>query len=110
MRVYAGAYSYPDNILRASVLADPAGTRTNTGDNTPAVIHMTLVPGDTVEIALTAKGGGSENKAKMAMLNPSDNIVEWVKKHGANHGSRLVPAGYVGYRHWRHGRKSHADG
>ena len=60
------AYTYPDNILRASVLADPAGARTNTGDNTPAVIHISLVPGDTVEIALAAKGGGSENKAKMA--------------------------------------------
>ena len=90
------AYSYPDNILRASVLADPAGTRTNTGDNTPAVIHMTLVPGDTVEIALTAKGGGSENKAKMAMLNPSDNIVEWVKKTVPTMGAGWCPPGMLG--------------
>ena len=90
------AYTYPDNILRASVLADPAGTRTNTGDNTPAVIHMTLVPGDTVEIALTAKGGGSENKAKMAMLNPSDNIVEWVKKTVPTMGAGWCPPGMLG--------------
>ena len=90
------AYTYPDNILRASVLADPAGARTNTGDNTPAVIHITLVPGDTVEIALAAKGGGSENKAKMAMLNPSDNIVEWVKKTVPTMGAGWCPPGMLG--------------
>ena len=90
------AYTYPDNILRASVLADPAGARTNTGDNTPAVIHISLVPGDTVEIALAAKGGGSENKAKMAMLNPSDNIVEWVKKTVPTMGAGWCPPGMLG--------------
>lgn len=90
------AYTHPDNILRASVLADPAGARKNTGDNTPAVIHMTLVPGDTVEIALAAKGGGSENKSKMAMLNPSDNIVEWVKKTVPTMGAGWCPPGMLG--------------
>ncbi len=90
------AYTHPDNVLRASVLADPAGARKNTGDNTPAVIHMTLVPGDTVEIALAAKGGGSENKSKMAMLNPSDNIVEWVKKTVPTMGAGWCPPGMLG--------------
>lgn len=70
------AYQLPENVLRASILADPAGKRTNTKDNTPAVIHYQLVPGDTVEFHVAAKGGGSENKAKMVMLNPSDSIVD----------------------------------
>ena len=74
------AYTWPDNTLRASVLADPAGKRTNTKDNTPAVIHMEIVAGDKVEVTCAAKGGGSENKSKLAMLNPSDNIVDWVLK------------------------------
>ena len=74
------AYGNPDNTLRASVLADPAGKRTNTKDNTPAVIHMEIVAGDTVDVTCAAKGGGSENKSKLAMLNPSDNIVDWVLK------------------------------
>ena len=74
------AYTHPDNTLRASVLADPAGKRTNTKDNTPAVIHMEIVAGDKVEVTCAAKGGGSENKSKLAMLNPSDNIVDWVIK------------------------------
>jgi fumarate hydratase class I len=65
------AYTHPDNVLRASILDDPAGARRNTGDNTPAVIHMELVPGDTVDVRVAAKGGGSENKSKLAMLNPS---------------------------------------
>jgi len=90
------AYTHPDNVLRASVLADPAGARSNTGDNTPAVIHMTLIPGNTVEIALAAKGGGSENKSKMAMLNPSDNIVEWVKKTVPTMGAGWCPPGMLG--------------
>ncbi len=74
------AYTHPDNVLRASILADPAGARKNTGDNTPAVIHMELVAGDTVDIQVAAKGGGSENKSKLVMLNPSDSIVDWVVK------------------------------
>jgi len=74
------AYLLPDNVLRASVLADPAGKRINTKDNTPAVIHTELVPGDTVDIHVAAKGGGSEAKSKLAMLNPADSIVDWVIK------------------------------
>jgi fumarate hydratase class I len=60
------AYLDPDNKLRASIVADPAGARKNTRDNTPAVVHFDLVPGDTVEVKIAAKGGGSENKAKFA--------------------------------------------
>ena len=90
------AYTHPDNVLRASVLEDPAGTRKNTKDNTPAVIHMTMVPGDTVEVELAAKGGGSENKSKMAMLNPSDSIVEWVKKTVPTMGAGWCPPGMLG--------------
>src|SRR5512139_3244883 len=71
------AYNWPDNKLRASVVADPAGKRKNTGDNTPAVVHFEIVPGDKVDVRIAAKGGGSENKAKMAMLNPSDDVAEW---------------------------------
>ena len=66
------AYTHPDNKLRASILEDPAGARKNTGDNTPAVIHYEMVAGNTVEFEIAAKGGGSENKSKLAMLNPSD--------------------------------------
>jgi tartrate/fumarate subfamily iron-sulfur-dependent hydro-lyase beta chain len=73
-------YLNPDNVLRASVLSDPIFERKNTKDNTPAVIHMELVPGDKVDVIVAAKGGGSENKSKMYMLNPSDNIVDWVLK------------------------------
>ena len=72
------AYRYPENVLRASIVAEPAGTRRNTRDNTPAVIHMEVVPGDTVEVTVAAKGGGSENKSVFTMLNPSDSIVDWV--------------------------------
>ncbi|MGB0360305.1 MAG: fumarate hydratase, partial [Endozoicomonas sp.] len=90
------AYTHPENVLRASVLADPAGARKNTKDNTPAVIHMSLVPGDTVEIELAAKGGGSENKSKMVMLNPSDSIVEWVKKTVPTMGAGWCPPGMLG--------------
>ncbi|MCV5214926.1 fumarate hydratase, partial [Escherichia coli] len=74
------AYTNPDNPLRASVLMDPAGKRINTKDNTPAVVHINMVPGDKIEIQIAAKGGGSENKTKMVMLNPSDDIAEWVEK------------------------------
>ena len=74
------AYMDKDNPLRASVLADPAGGRKNTKDNTPAIVYYEIVPGDQVEVICAAKGGGSEAKTKFAMLNPSDDIVEWVLK------------------------------
>src|SRR5258707_3048289 len=73
-------YLNPDNVLRASIVADPHFERKNTKDNTPAVIHMTLVPGDTVDVQVAAKGGGSENKSKFVMMNPSDSLVDWVLK------------------------------
>jgi fumarate hydratase class I len=90
------AYTHPDNVLRASVLADPAGARRNTRDNTPAIVHMELVPGDTVEVKLAAKGGGSENKAKLAMLEPSDSVVEWVLKTVPAMGAGWCPPGVLG--------------
>jgi len=90
------AYTHPDNVLRASILADPAGKRANTKDNTPAVIHMSVVPGDTVEVEVAAKGGGSENKTKMAMLNPSDSIVDWVLKTVPTMGAGWCPPGMLG--------------
>ena len=90
------AYLDPDNKLRASILADPAGKRTNTRDNTPAVVHYDLVPGDTVEVKLAAKGGGSENKSKFTMLNPSDSIVEWVLKTVPTMGAGWCPPGMLG--------------
>ena len=90
------AYLHPDNKLRASILDDPAGTRRNTGDNTPAVIHMELVQGSTIEIDVAAKGGGSENKSKMAMLNPSDSIVDWVVKTVPTMGAGWCPPGMLG--------------
>src|SRR5690625_4463265 len=89
-------YQNPDNILRASVLADPAGGRRNTRDNTPAVIHMTVVPGDTVEVDIAAKGGGSEAKSKCAMLNPSDSIVDWVLETVPTMGAGWCPPGILG--------------
>lgn len=90
------AYTDPHNCLRASILTDPVGVRTNTQDNTPAVIHMEVVPGDTVAIKLAAKGGGSENKAKLAMLNPSDNLIEWVLKTVPQMGAGWCPPGILG--------------
>ncbi|EPJ46977.1 MAG: hydro-lyase, Fe-S type, tartrate/fumarate subfamily, subunit alpha [Osedax symbiont Rs1] len=90
------AYLHPDNILRASILADPAGKRTNTKDNTPAVIHYEIVEGDTVDIQIAAKGGGSENKSKMVMLNPSDSIVDWVVKTIPTMGAGWCPPGMLG--------------
>jgi fumarate hydratase class I len=89
-------YLHPDNVLRASVLADPAGGRKNTKDNTPAVIHMSVVPGDTVEIEIAAKGGGSEAKSKFVMLNPSDSIVDWVLKTVPTMGAGWCPPGILG--------------
>ena len=90
------AYLHPDNKLRASILADPAGSRTNTKDNTPAVIHTSIVKGHRVDIQLAAKGGGSENKSKMAMLNPSDSVVEWVLKTVPTMGAGWCPPGMLG--------------
>ena len=90
------AYNDPDNKLRASVLADPAGSRKNTRDNTPAVVHYEIVPGDHVEIICAAKGGGSEAKTKFAMLNPSDNLVEWVLKTVPQMGAGWCPPGILG--------------
>jgi len=90
------AYLNPDNPLRASVLADPAGARKNTKDNTPAVIHYEIVPGDGIEVICAAKGGGSENKTKMAMLNPSDSIVDWVLKTVPTMGAGWCPPGILG--------------
>jgi len=90
------AYLDPDNLLRASVLADPIFARKNTGDNTPAVIHMTVVPGNTVDVTVAAKGGGSENKSKLQMLNPSDSIVDWVLKTVPTMGAGWCPPGMLG--------------
>jgi fumarate hydratase, class I len=90
------AYLHPDNKLRASVLNDPAGKRVNTRDNTPAVVNMRVVPGDTVEVIVAAKGGGSEAKSKFAMLNPSDSIVDWVLKTVPTMGAGWCPPGMLG--------------
>ncbi|EAR07616.1 fumarate hydratase [Reinekea blandensis] len=90
------AYLHPDNVLRASVLADPDGARKNTKDNTPAVIHTKLVPGDTVDVQVAAKGGGSEAKSKFAMLNPSDSIVDWILKVVPEMGAGWCPPGMLG--------------
>lgn len=90
------AYLHPDNKLRASVLLDPAGKRQNSKDNTPAVVHYELVPGDGIEVICAAKGGGSENKTKMAMLNPSDSIVDWVLKTVPLMGAGWCPPGILG--------------
>ncbi|PIY06570.1 MAG: fumarate hydratase, partial [Gallionellales bacterium CG_4_10_14_3_um_filter_54_96] len=90
------AYLNEDNKLRASIVADPAGKRKNTGDNTPAVVHIELVQGDKVEIHIAAKGGGSENKAVMEMLNPGDDIVEWVLRQVQHMGAGWCPPGILG--------------
>lgn len=90
------AYLDADNPLRASIVADPAGTRKNTGDNTPAVVHVELVQGDRVDVRIAAKGGGSENKAVMEMLNPSDDIVEWVLRRVPEMGAGWCPPGMLG--------------
>ncbi|PJK09585.1 fumarate hydratase [Lysobacteraceae bacterium NML95-0200] len=90
------AYNHPDNKLRASVLADPAGKRKNTGDNTPAVVNMKLVAGNKVDVIVAAKGGGSEAKTKFAMLNPSDSIVDWVLKTVPTMGAGWCPPGMLG--------------
>ncbi|MBT3504860.1 MAG: fumarate hydratase [Piscirickettsiaceae bacterium] len=90
------AYTHPDNVLRASIVEDPIGSRRNTGDNTPAVIHTELVLGDRVEINIAAKGGGSENKAKFTTLNPSDNLVDWVLETIPTMGAGWCPPGMIG--------------
>jgi fumarate hydratase class I len=90
------AYLDPDNKLRASVLADPAGARKNTKDNTPACVTVELVPGNTVEVTVAAKGGGSEAKSKFTMLNPSDSVAEWVLKTVPTMGAGWCPPGILG--------------
>ena len=90
------AYSDPTNKLRASMVSDPLFDRRNTGDNTPAVLHLDVVPGDTVDIIVAAKGGGSENKSKFTVLNPSDSIVEWVLKTVPTMGAGWCPPGVLG--------------
>lgn len=90
------AYLYPDNKLRPSIVADPADQRVNTKDNTPGIIHTRLVSGDSLEITVAAKGGGSENKAKFAMLNPSDSIVDWVLEVVPTMGAGWCPPGLLG--------------
>jgi fumarate hydratase class I len=89
-------YLDPDNKLRASVLADPIFERRNTKDNTPAVVHMTVVPGDTLEVTVAAKGGGSENKSKFKMMNPSDSLVDWVLETVPTMGAGWCPPGMLG--------------
>ena len=89
-------YNHPDNTLRASVVADPEFLRKNTKDNTPAVIFTEIVPGNTVEVTVAAKGGGSENKSKMYMLNPGDSVVDWVLKTVPTMGAGWCPPGMLG--------------
>jgi len=90
------AYQLPENKLRASIVSDPAGKRLNTKDNAPAVVHVSLVPGDKVEVTVSAKGGGSENKAKLAMLNPNESIVDWVLQVVPEMGAGWCPPGMLG--------------
>ena len=92
----APGYLDPDNTLRASIVDDPHFERKNTKDNTPAVVHMTLVPGDTVDVIVAAKGGGSENKSKFVMMNPSDSLVDWVLKTVPTMGAGWCPPGMLG--------------
>ena len=89
-------YTQSDNMLRASVVADPQFERKNTKDNTPAVIHVELVPGNTIDVTVAAKGGGSENKSKLVMLNPSDSVVNWVLKTVPTMGAGWCPPGMLG--------------
>src|SRR5215467_12210195 len=90
------AYNHPDNKLRASILADPAFSRKNTGDNTPSVVSVEMVPGGDVDVTVAAKGGGSEAKSKFTMLNPSDSIVDWVLKTVPTMGAGWCPPGMLG--------------
>ncbi len=90
------AYGHPDNVLRASMVSPPIGARKNTGDNTPAVVHVELVAGNSVEVRLAAKGGGSENKSKFTVLNPSDSLVDWVLATVPTMGAGWCPPGMLG--------------
>jgi len=90
------AYLHPDNRLRASIVNDPAGARKNTKDNTPAITHIEMVAGDKVEVQVAAKGGGSENKSKLAMLNPNESIVDWVLEVVPEMGAGWCPPGMLG--------------
>ena len=90
------AYLLPENKLRASIVSDPAGKRVNTRDNTPAVVHVSLVAGDKVDVQIAAKGGGSENKAKLAMLNPNESIVDWILEVVPQMGAGWCPPGMLG--------------
>lgn len=90
------AYLHPDNKLRASIVADPAFSRVNTRDNSPAVVSVEMVPGDIVDIEVAAKGGGSENKSKFKMLNPSDSIIDWVLETVPQMGAGWCPPGMLG--------------
>ena len=90
------AYNHPDNTLRASLVADPEFARKNTKDNTPAVIFTEIVPGDTLEVTVAAKGGGSENKSKLVLLNPGDSVVDWVLKTVPTMGAGWCPPGMLG--------------
>lgn len=90
------AYGLSENKLRASIVADPAGKRANTRDNTPAVVHVEMVPGATVDVAVAAKGGGSENKSMFEMLNPSDNVADWVLQRVPEMGAGWCPPGMLG--------------
>src|SRR5438270_11229563 len=89
-------YNDPENKLRASIVADPQFERKNTKDNTPAVVHMEVVPGNTVDVQVAAKGGGSENKSKFVMMNPSDSLVDWVLKTVPTMGAGWCPPGMLG--------------
>ncbi len=90
------AYNDPDNPLRASMVSPPIGARTNTRDNTPAIVHMSVVPGDRVEVKLAAKGGGSENKSRFTILNPSGSLVDWVLDTVPTLGAGWCPPGILG--------------
>ena len=90
------AYGHPDNPLRASMVGHPLFGRANTGDNTPAIVHAELVAGDRVEVAIAAKGGGSENKARFGVLNPSESVVDWVLKTVPTLGAGWCPPGLLG--------------
>ena len=90
------AYNEPDNRLRASIVSDPLFSRINTQDNTPAVIHTKLVKGDKLEITVAAKGGGSENKSKFTVLNPDDNLTDWVLRTIPTMGAGWCPPGMIG--------------
>src|SRR5690625_4538847 len=90
------AWNNADNPLRASIVADPLGTRRNTGDNTPAVVHVEMVAGDSVHVELSSKGGGSEAKCRFAMLNPSDDVAAWVLEQVPQMGAGWCPPGILG--------------